>query len=51
MFKANALKTKKYHKTAFKSVYWQQENFQKDGNVGGRIKYKSGSCVRRIVKR
>ncbi|ADO03105.1 hypothetical protein HPSJM_07745 [Helicobacter pylori SJM180] len=22
MFKANALKTKKYHKIAFKSVYW-----------------------------
>lgn len=33
MFKANALKTKKYDKTAFKSVYWQQENFQKEGNV------------------
>ncbi|WRE24781.1 hypothetical protein KVC27_07055 [Helicobacter pylori] len=24
---------KKYHKIAFKSVYWQQENFQKEGNV------------------
>ncbi|WP_269666052.1 hypothetical protein [Helicobacter pylori] len=23
MFKANALKTKKYDKIAFKSVYWQ----------------------------
>ncbi len=33
MFKANALKTKKYHKIAFKSVYWQQENFQKESNV------------------
>ncbi|MFB1334900.1 CLPTM1 family protein [Helicobacter pylori] len=33
MFKANALKTKKYDKIAFKSVYWQQENFQKEGNV------------------
>ncbi|WQS60063.1 hypothetical protein KVC62_06930 [Helicobacter pylori] len=51
MFKANALKTKKYHKIAFKSVYWQQENFQKEGNVSGRIKYKNGSCVKRMVKR
>ncbi len=33
MFKANALKTKKYDKIAFKYVYWQQENFQKEGNV------------------
>ncbi|WP_276205628.1 hypothetical protein [Helicobacter pylori] len=33
MFKANALKTKKYDKIAFKSVYWQQENFQKEGNI------------------
>ncbi|WP_275528168.1 hypothetical protein [Helicobacter pylori] len=33
MFKANALKTKKYHQIAFESVYWQQENFQKEGNV------------------
>ncbi|MFB1282460.1 hypothetical protein ACEWYU_04045 [Helicobacter pylori] len=47
MFKANALKTKKYHEIAFKSVYWQQENFQKEGNVSGRIKYKNGSCVKR----
>ncbi|GAA7661407.1 hypothetical protein ckin74_01470 [Helicobacter pylori] len=31
MFKA--LKTKKYHQIAFKSVYWQWENFQKEGNV------------------
>ncbi|GAA7829492.1 hypothetical protein COL6_09220 [Helicobacter pylori] len=51
MFKANALKTKKYHKIAFKSVYWQQENFQKEGNVSGRTQYKNGSCVKRIVKR
>ncbi|GAA9303400.1 hypothetical protein TH0274_11610 [Helicobacter pylori] len=33
MFKANALKTKKYDKIAFKSIYWQQENFQKEGNI------------------
>lgn len=32
MFKANALKTKKYHKIAFKSVYWLG-NFQKEGNI------------------
>lgn len=51
MFKANALKTKKYHEIAFKSVYWQQENFQKEGNVSGRIKYKNGSCVKRWKKR
>ncbi|GAA7104712.1 hypothetical protein HpBGD16_14670 [Helicobacter pylori] len=24
---------KKYHKIAFKSIYWQQENFQKEGNI------------------
>ncbi|WP_258220893.1 hypothetical protein [Helicobacter pylori] len=33
MFKANALKTKKYYQIAFESVYWQWENFQKEGNV------------------
>ncbi|WP_280635411.1 hypothetical protein [Helicobacter pylori] len=33
MFKANALKTKKYDKIAFQSIYWQQENFQKEGNI------------------
>ncbi|GAA7660036.1 hypothetical protein HpMMM63_02290 [Helicobacter pylori] len=33
MFKANALKTKKYDKIAFKSIYWQQKNFQKEGNI------------------
>ncbi|GAA8382946.1 hypothetical protein HpDR42_08850 [Helicobacter pylori] len=35
MFKANALKIrcKKYHRIAFESVYWQWENFQKEGNV------------------
>ncbi len=33
MFKANALKTKKHHEIAFKSIYWQQENFQKEGNI------------------
>ncbi len=38
MFKANVLKTKKYYQIAFESVYWQQENFQKEGNVGGMIK-------------
>ncbi len=38
MFKANALKTKKYHQIVFESVYWQWENFQKEGNVSGRIK-------------
>ncbi|GAA7584280.1 hypothetical protein MMM150_09650 [Helicobacter pylori] len=42
---------KKHHEIAFKSIYWQQENFQKEGNVSGRIKYKNGSCVKRIVKR
>ncbi|WRA31886.1 hypothetical protein KVK15_06825 [Helicobacter pylori] len=51
MFKANALKTKKYHQIAFESVYWQQENFQKEGNVSGRTQYKNGSCAKRIVKR
>ncbi|WP_198973236.1 hypothetical protein [Helicobacter pylori] len=51
MLKTNALKTKKYHKIAFKSVYWQQENFQKEGNVSGRTQYKNGSCAKRIVKR
>ncbi len=30
MFKANALKTKKYHKIAFKSVYWQQNKLKSD---------------------
>ncbi|WP_181224710.1 hypothetical protein [Helicobacter pylori] len=24
---------KKYHEIAFKSIYWQQENFQKEGNI------------------
>ncbi|GAA6827682.1 hypothetical protein HpBTM60_38250 [Helicobacter pylori] len=24
---------KKYHKIAFQSIYWQQENFQKEGNI------------------
>ncbi len=33
MFKANALTTKKYHEIAFQSIYWQQENFQKEGNI------------------
>lgn len=33
MLKTNALKTKKYHRIVFESVYWQQENFQKEGNV------------------
>ncbi|EMH18675.1 hypothetical protein HMPREF1417_01336 [Helicobacter pylori GAM260Bi] len=33
MLKTNALKTKKYHRIAFESVYWQQKNFQKEGNV------------------
>ncbi|GAA8109122.1 hypothetical protein HpBT106_00830 [Helicobacter pylori] len=33
MFKANALTTKKYDRIAFKSIYWQQENFQKEGNI------------------
>ncbi|GLP54504.1 hypothetical protein HpBGD115_03640 [Helicobacter pylori] len=33
MFKANALKTKKYDKIAFKSIYWQQKNFQKESSV------------------
>ncbi len=33
MLKTNALKTKKYHKIAFKSVYWQWKNFQKESNV------------------
>ncbi|GAA8439956.1 hypothetical protein HpNP55_14600 [Helicobacter pylori] len=51
MFKANALKTKKYDKIAFKSIYWQQKNFQKECNVSGRIKYKNGSCVRGVIKK
>ncbi|MCQ2689266.1 hypothetical protein JT071_01590 [Helicobacter pylori] len=29
---------KKYHQLAFESVYWQWENFQKEGNVSGKIK-------------
>ncbi|STO74354.1 Uncharacterised protein [Helicobacter pylori] len=33
MLKTNALKTKKYYQIAFESVYWQWENFQKEGNV------------------
>ncbi|EPZ93711.1 hypothetical protein N207_00425 [Helicobacter pylori UM114] len=24
---------KKHHEIAFKSIYWQQENFQKEGNI------------------
>ncbi|WRF20632.1 hypothetical protein KVE86_07465 [Helicobacter pylori] len=51
MFKANALKTKKYHEIAFKSVYWQQENFQKEGNVSGRIKnIKTALVLKRLLK-
>ncbi len=35
MLKTNALKIrcKKYHRIVFESVYWQQEIFQKEGNV------------------
>ncbi|GAA9917970.1 hypothetical protein VN0835_02830 [Helicobacter pylori] len=41
MFKANALKTKKYHEIAFQSIYWQQENFQKEGNISEKSEEKT----------